>query len=185
MPLLLLLASAPALAQYEGDYRGPYGEPGYGPIAVAEENVTYGYAQVLRADGVYETVITRTPEERCDEVEYRQSGKSTAGAVVGAIVGAAVGNQIGKGDGRKVATVAGAAAGGAIGHNVGKQQEIADAHERACRLVEVERQERQLVGYDVEYMYKGEKYLSRLPYDPGNRLRVRVSVTPDPASRDY
>ena len=39
-----------------------------------------------------------------------------------------------------------------------------------------------MVGYDVEYMYKGEKYMSRLPYDPGNRLRVRVSVTPDEPS---
>ena len=38
-----------------------------------------------------------------------------------------------------------------------------------------------MVGYDVEYMYKGEKYVSRLPYDPGNRLRVRISVTPDEA----
>ena len=31
----------------------------------------------------------------------------------------------------------------------------------------------------VEYTYKGESYRSRLAYDPGNRLRVRVSVTPD------
>ncbi|HLU12975.1 MAG TPA: glycine zipper 2TM domain-containing protein [Arenimonas sp.] len=176
MPLLLIAFATPALAQYEDDYRSPYGEPGYGQ---GVENVTYGYAQVLRADGVYETVITRIPEERCDEVEYRQSGKATTGAVVGALVGAALGNQVGKGDGRKVATVAGAAAGGAIGHNIGKQKEIAEAHERACQMVEVERQERRLVGYDVEYMYKGEKYMSRLPYDPGNRLRVRVSVTPD------
>ncbi|KAA2284537.1 glycine zipper 2TM domain-containing protein [Arenimonas fontis] len=175
LPPLLAFVAAPALAQYQEGY----GQPAYDPASVVPENVTYGYAQVLRADEVYETVITRTPEERCDEVEYRQSGKATAGAVVGAIVGAAVGNQIGKGDGRKVATVAGAAAGGAIGHNVGKQQEIADARAGACRMVEVERQERQLIGYDVEYMYKGEKYMSRLPYDPGNRLRVRVSVTPD------
>jgi uncharacterized protein YcfJ len=40
-------------------------------------------------------------------------------------------------------------------------------------------QEPRIVGYDVEYTYKGENYMSRLPFDPGNRLRVRVSVTPD------
>ena len=34
----------------------------------------------------------------------------------------------------------------------------------------------------MDYMYKGEKYMSRLPYDPGNRLRIRVSVTPDDAA---
>jgi uncharacterized protein YcfJ len=34
------------------------------------------------------------------------------------------------------------------------------------------------MGYDVEYRYRGEVYVSRLNYDPGERLRVRVSVTP-------
>ena len=58
----------------------------------------------------------------------------------------------------------------------------AEAEARGCRIVEVEREETRLVGYDVEYMYKGEKYMSRLPYDPGNRVRVRVSVTPDSIS---
>ena len=28
------------------------------------------------------------------------------------------------------------------------------------------------IAYDVDYMYKGMKYRSRLPDDPGNRLRV-------------
>lgn len=37
---------------------------------------------------------------------------------------------------------------------------------------------RRIDGYDVEYRYRGEVYLSRLDYDPGERLRVRVSVSP-------
>jgi uncharacterized protein YcfJ len=45
--------------------------------------------------------------------------------------------------------------------------------------------ERKIVGYDVEYQYKGEKYMSRLVHDPGNRLRVRVSVVPEPVSPGY
>ena len=171
---LLLLAAAPAMAQYEQESYEQ--DPAYYETTVPE-NVSYGYAQVLRADEVYETVRTRTPEERCDAAEYRQSGKTTGGTVIGAIVGAALGNQVGSGNGRKAATVAGAVAGGAIGHNIAKQREEAEA--RGCQIVEVEREERQVVGYDVEYMYKGEKYMSRLPYDPGNRLRIRVSVTPD------
>lgn len=39
-------------------------------------------------------------------------------------------------------------------------------------------QEQRIDGYDVEYRYRGEVYLSRLAYDPGERLRVRVSVSP-------
>lgn len=172
LPLVLLGLSASAAAQYQD----PYGETGHYAPPV-EENVSYGYAQVLRADEIVDVVRTRTPEERCDGVEYRQSGRTTTGTVIGAIVGAAIGNQVGDGDGRRAATVAGAVAGGAVGHNLAARQ--AEAEARGCRIVEVEREERQVVGYDVEYMYKGEKYMSRLPYDPGNRLRIRVSVTPD------
>jgi uncharacterized protein YcfJ len=171
--LLILLAAGPAWAQYQG------AGDDYGQMAPVEENVSYGYAQVLRADEVVDVVVTRHPEERCDAQTPVQA-HTTGSTVLGAIVGAAVGNQVGGGNGRKVATVAGAVAGGAIGHNIATNR--AEAEARGCHIVEVERQERQIVGYDVEYMYKGEKYMSRLPYDPGNRLRIRVSVTPDAVS---
>ena len=179
---LLALAASPAFAQYDDEpYADDYDAPAYDQYAPVPENVSYGYAQVLRADEVVEIVRTRTPEERCEGgVEYRDSSRTTNATVIGAIVGAALGNQVGKGDGRKAATVAGAVVGGAIGNNTARAR--AEAEARGCRIVEVERQERQVVGYDVEYMYKGEKYMSRLPYDPGNRLRVRVSVTPDEPS---
>ena len=177
LPLMILCLSGPALAQYAGD---DYRDEGYA-AAPMPENVSYGYAQVLRADEVVEVQRTRTTEERCDDVEYRQSGQTTGGTVIGAIVGAALGNQVGKGDGRKAATVAGAVAGGVIGNNIARNRVEADP--RGCRLVEVEREDPVVVGYDVEYMYKGEKYISRLPYDPGNRLRIRVSVMPaEPAT---
>jgi uncharacterized protein YcfJ len=170
LPFLVVLPfAAPAMAQYE-EAAGQSAVP-------VEENISYSYAQVLRADEVSEIVVTRTPEERCDETPPSQPARTTGGTVIGAIVGAAVGNQVGKGSGRKAATVAGAVAGGAIGHSVATRQ--AEAEARGCRIVEVERQQRQVVGYDVEYMYRGEKYMSRLPYDPGNRLRIRISVTPD------
>ena len=178
LPLLLLATAGPALAQYQED---PYEDPDYYAEPQVPENVSYGYAQVLRADAVYEIVRTRTPEERCEDgPEVRESGRTTGGTVIGAIVGAALGNQVGKGDGRRAATVAGAVAGGAIGHNIAQRR--AEAEARGCTLVEVEREDRQVVGYDVEYMYQGEKYMSRLPYDPGNRLRIRVSVMPDDGS---
>ena len=48
-----------------------------------------------------------------------------------------------------------------------------------CRTVQVTYQERRLVGYDVEYTWKGEKYMSRLAADPGSRLRIRIAVIPD------
>jgi uncharacterized protein YcfJ len=122
-------------------------------------------------------VRTRTPEERCDGQPGRRGGNATGGTIVGAVVGGALGNRIGKGDGRKAATVAGAVVGGVIGHEVDKNNGSAGSSH--CRTVEVEREERRLIGYDVEYQYKGEKYMSRLQNDPGNRLKIRVSVMPD------
>ena len=37
-----------------------------------------------------------------------------------------------------------------------------------------------MIGYDVTYRYDGRTYRTRTPYDPGERLRVRVDqyVTP-------
>jgi uncharacterized protein YcfJ len=94
----------------------------------AEENVTWAWAQVLRASPVYRMVQVPTTEQRCE-----------------------------------------ASTPAASGHG---------AHEN-CRTVPVVYQERRLVGYDVEYLYKGEKYMSRLAADPGARLRIRIAVVPD------
>lgn len=143
----------------------------------AEENVTYAYAQVLRATPVYGMARVRVPEQRCE----RDGGDPTGGTVAGAVIGGVLGNQVGKGDGRKAATVAGAVIGGAIGRRVDQNNGSAGTR---CRTVEVERNERRIVGYDVEYQYKGDTYMSRLDYDPGSRLRIRVSVTPEETA-DY
>jgi len=37
----------------------------------------------------------------------------------------------------------------------------------------------QLQGYEVRYLYDGREYTTRLPYDPGTRLRVNVDVQPE------
>jgi uncharacterized protein YcfJ len=162
LPLVALL-SMPALAQT--GHRDPTG-PAY------QENLSYGYATVLRVQPAYETYASSSAP-RC--VERRSRGSTTGGTVLGAIVGGALGNQVGKGDGRKAATVAGAVAGGAIGHRIAERN---GATSYQCPSGYI-REEPRIVGYDVEYTYKGENYMSRLPFDPGNRLRVRVSVTPD------
>lgn len=47
-----------------------------------------------------------------------------------------------------------------------------------CRAVPVEREFRRPIAYDVDYTYRGAKYRSRLAEDPGNRVRIRVSVMP-------
>ena len=49
-----------------------------------------------------------------------------------------------------------------------------------CRMQPVVREFRRPIAYDVDYVYKGSKFRTRMARDPGNRLRVRVSITPQP-----
>ena len=50
--------------------------------------------------------------------------------------------------------------------------------EEDCRNVPVEREFHRPIAYDVDYVYKGARYRSRLAEDPGNRLKIRIGVTP-------
>ena len=148
-----------------------------------QENTKYAYADVLRVDPVYDRVQTSAPREECDDVpvDRRVDGgnNNAAGTVVGAIVGGVLGSTVGKGDGRKAATVAGAVVGGAVGHGVASQDDGYYAGtQRRCRMVQDAAEERRIVGYDVQYRYRGDIYVSRLDYDPGERMRVRVTVSP-------
>src|SRR3546814_16596079 len=83
-----------ALAQ---QYQGP--EP-----AGNAESVRYDYAQVLRADPIYERVVYNEPGEDCDgSAVYERVGPrrastgSVGGPGVGAVPGGGLGNQAGKG----------------------------------------------------------------------------------------
>jgi uncharacterized protein YcfJ len=165
--LLLVLACAmdTATAQRYGD-RG-------------SDNVKYAWADVLRVDPVYERVQIRTPRERCEEVLYpRHDGGTTTGTVLGAIVGGVLGNTVGKGDGRRAATVAGAVVGGAVGHGIASERRDYAYPAPRCGVVDEISEEQRLVGYDVQYRYRGDVFGSRLNFDPGDRVRVRVSVEP-------
>lgn len=150
------------------------------------ENVSYGFADVLRVDPIYEQMRDPQPREECFDEEVTQvergGGDPTGGTVVGALVGGALGNTVGSGDGRRAATIAGAVIGGAVGRNVdrtngGPPREYSNVRTR-CRVVDEVAQRREVVGYDVEYRYRGDVFMSRLDYDPGSRLRVRVGITP-------
>lgn len=59
-----------------------------------------------------------------------------------------------------------------------RRNQSATGSEPNCRSVPVAREFRRPIAYDVDYTYRGAKYRSRLPEDPGNRLRIRISVVP-------
>ncbi len=140
-------------------------------------------ARVISAAPEYERV--NIPRQECyDEYEPRDrynapSEHSYGGAVVGGITGAIVGNQIGKGHGREAATAVGAVAGAIVGDKIQNRDYRDDREPRlARRCRDVPEVESRLTGYRVVYEYDGRRFTTVMPNNPGNFLRVRVSVDP-------
>jgi len=162
----------------------------------------YDYARVVDVDPIVRHVRVTVPKRECwtetryEEVSYPSGGgydrpRGSAGSMIlGGIIGAAVGNQIGRGDGRRAATVAGAIIGSAIGHDAADRRNVrydGDRGYRESRPYEAERCEvrnedsfeDRIDGYRVTYIYNGRRQTTQLPYDPGDRIRVRVDVRPE------
>jgi uncharacterized protein YcfJ len=152
------------------------------PPPAGEDNTHYGWADVLRVDPVYGVARTVVPQQDCYDqtvVQQAPSHGSTAGTLLGAVVGGVLGSTIGHGGGRTAATVAGAVAGGAVGNSVSREPGGQyTTTQTNCRQVNAVSEQRRIMGYDVEYRYRGEVYMSRLNYDPGERMRVRVNISP-------
>lgn len=116
---------------------------------IQTENVRYDYAQVLRVTPVYQVLTATRMEQRCESpAPDKEKGNSRLSRAVGALKDA-----ISRDDDEGVAI-------------------------ENCRPVPVEREFRRPIAYDVDYVYKGAKFRSRLPEDPGNRLRIRIAITP-------
>lgn len=137
---------------------------------VPAENVRVDYAQVLRVEPVYQTLRATRTEERCDSTpvvevqaprEAREEGNAF-GRMVESVKGFFTGENNRSQPHQTVTPVTSA-------------PPRADAR---CQLVQVDRQFQRPIAYDVDYVYKGTKYRSRLAEDPGNRLRIRISVMP-------
>jgi len=151
----------------------------------------YDYAKVIDVQPLVTRVRVSTPVQECwDETRYDQGGfrgpdrGSAGGTLLGAVIGAAIGNQIGHGDGRRAATAAGAVIGAGIGNS--QAQRRAGYPSTPPREYSVQRcetryhdewQER-TDGYRVTYLYHGRRQVTELPNRPGDRIRVRVDVSP-------
>lgn len=152
LPLLLLPAATGVFAQER---------------VVQVENVKLDYAQVLNVEPVYQTLRASRTEQVCDELPtlptttvHPPKEQSRWSRFIESIKG------VFTSDGSTDAT------------EVQEQPASVETAHVRCRNVPVEREFRRPIAYDVDYVYKGTKYRSRLAEDPGNRLRIRVSVMP-------
>jgi uncharacterized protein YcfJ len=112
-----------------------------------------------------------------------------AGTVLGAVVGGVIGHQFGSSSGgRDRGTAAGAIVGGLVGNQVDRDRadaprETVEVERRPvtrdverCRTIQEVREVAS--GYDVRYRYGGREFVTRLPFDPGRRLRVALDIRP-------
>jgi uncharacterized protein YcfJ len=182
------LAAAGAFAQdrydprdddrYERGYDSRYDERGY------------DYARVVDVEPLTTRVRVSTPQRECwdetrvDERDYRGPRTSAGGALLGAVIGGVIGHQIGSGRGRDAATAAGAVIGAGIGHREAERRAAAsqlpprEYTVQRCDTRYSDHWEERIEGYRVTYVYNGRRQVTQLPYRPGDRIRVRVDVTP-------
>ena len=110
----------------------------------------------------------------------------TVATVVGGVVGAVLGSQVGGGSARYATSAIGSMVGGQVGGSIydQSQRQRRQGHVEVCDPVPVNggysnaRYGNAADAYDVTYEYNGRRYTSRMNYDPGQRVRVRVDVTP-------
>ena len=133
-------------------------------------------------------------EQRRDYEERRVTRQDNgapigAGTVIGAIAGGVIGHQFGNSSGgRDRGTAAGAIVGGLVGNQIDRENRGGPSEgvevERRPVTREVERcrtiqEVREVpVGYDVRYRYGGREFMTRMPFNPGRRVRVAVDIRP-------
>jgi uncharacterized protein YcfJ len=146
----------------------------------------YDYAKVISSQPIIRYVTVQTPVRECwQDTEYytaHQRHHATRGStLVGALIGGVVGHQFGSGHGKDAATAAGVMIGAAIGHDSAHRRYGTVRNARPVQRCETQyrsHQEQRIDGYNVVYRYHGQKYATRMPYDPGKKVKIRVDIRP-------
>lgn len=150
------------------------------PIAVAlcagaglaDAALAAEYGTLVSKTAVF--AATAVPQQQCVQQEQLVQRPNTgAGSLIGALVGGGVGNAIGGGAGRAAATGLGVIAGAIIGDRAEASANPPVATDvQRCQLVG--QVQNRLVGYDVTYDFRGQRYSARVASDPGSAGGVIV-----------
>jgi uncharacterized protein YcfJ len=149
------------------------------------------YAQVVKVQPIVQTIGHRIPTETCwtervrnERPVYRDRNDSLVGTVVGGVIGGAIGNAVGHHKpNKRVGAAVGALLGATIGHDATRSHgsrytESYYTHERRCETQYDTEYSEETVGYWVTYNYLGHQHRTRMDQDPGDKIRVRVTVEP-------
>jgi uncharacterized protein YcfJ len=123
------------------------------------------------------------PRQQCwtEQVQVQQRPqRSAGGAILGGLAGGLLGSQVGGGNGRIAAAAVGAMTGAVVGDRLDNDGNPVVAEQPVQRCRTVDHWESRNNGYAVTYEYRGHTYTSIMPYEPGERMKVHVSVVPRP-----
>ena len=172
--IVLILASAVSAANNGHGHNKHHFKP---------RNDLYEYARVTHVQPIFREVEVSRPVRECwQEPVYHtrnQPQRSAGGMLVGGLIGGFIGQQFGRGNTRKLATVAATLVGAQIGYDAvsrhsGPDSRVLVRYEEHCRTRHEVSYEEVIDGYDVTYEYRGNSYQVDMPYDPGNRIKMRI-----------
>lgn len=130
----------------------------------------YEYARVVRVEPIYRMVRV-TPDDAHNYshrnhsnwrngVDRPVAANITPPIVLGGVIGGLIGNGLGNDYNRGLTTITGAIIGSAIA-----SESLAPAHTNHYNY-----RNKQLVGYQVYYLYRGKYHTTQLNHNPGNRI---------------
>lgn len=145
------------------------------------------YGKVTNVSPVYREVRVSNPVKECwqepvTHTKVRHGSSSAGGTLAGGIIGGVIGHQFGKGRGKKLATAVGTIIGAQVGHDANRGTQASHTrytqYEEFCEVQQHVSYEEVVDSYNVTYRYKGNRYQTNMPYDPGKRIKLKVSVEP-------
>lgn len=165
LPLLLLATSAAQAATFTDSATVIRHEPIYGAVNDGScAPATTASAGTPAANSVLGGLITA----------------ENGGALLGGLVGGVLGHQVGGGKGKTAATIVGTLGGALAGREIARNSGVGTTGTSpvAQPVCNAASGQQGVTGYRVTYDYHGQRDTVILPYDPGKKLQLQVTVQP-------
>jgi uncharacterized protein YcfJ len=154
-------------------------------VANADVQRTMVEVPVTEVEPIMQFVTRKIPHESCrDEqvrVERMGGNHSATPAILGAVIGGVVGGALGHNSQyQPVAAGAGAVLGASVGHDVSHNRNTQSYYvtEQRCEVDYELRDQENIIGYRVKYLYGDSIYETETQYPPGSTIKIRVELIP-------
>jgi len=154
-------------------------------LANAETHRTHVEVPVTAVEPLVRVVTHKIPRETCrDErvrVEHARRGRSATPGILGALVGGALAGSLGHNSRAQPAiAIAGAVLGASVGSDMGRSKRAGHSYitEQRCEIDYELRDEENVIGYRVSYLYGDTIYHTQTRDHPGDTIQLRVELSP-------